>query len=102
MQLTYSDLIIDLNCQILIYTICQAVINSEKAVIYKHFKSMHLTSVLHSELTFWYFIINCAQLIDLSMYKNIQAAETLSWYSALKVIYEDYHCAIFECSYCAL
>ena len=35
------------------------------------------------------------------MYKNMQATEALSWCFALKVIYEDYHCAILECSYCA-
>ena len=42
---TYSNLIIDLNCWILICTICQTVINLEKAAIHKHFKSVHLTSV---------------------------------------------------------
>ena len=57
---TYSDLIIDLNHQILICIICQAVINSEEAAIYKHFKSMHLTLVSHSELTSWSFIIDSA------------------------------------------
>ena len=62
---------------------------------------MHSTSVLHSELIFWSFIINSAQLINLSMYKNIQAAEALNWCSVLKVIYEDYYCAILKCSYCA-
>ena len=68
---TYSDTIIDLNHQILICIICQTVINLEKAAIYKHFKSMHSTSILHSELISWSFIIDSAQLFNLSMYKDI-------------------------------